>query len=619
MAEILLNNIYLTLLLPLWIFLIIMVGRFFSVYVNKLIIYVLTLFSSAFGAILCAGALWKLPADKILDTGFHFIKINDFIIDCGIHVDRTALIMALILFGVSFFVQLFSVSYMKEEKKTYRFYALMNLFNFSMAGMFFSPNLFQTYLFWEMAGVVSYLLIAFEYFKKEKSIASKKVFLMNRIGDTALLGAIISCSYFMYSYAPNKGFATLAFVDMNAISTLVYAYASNPLFEIICGMFIIGALVKSAQFPFYTWLQDAMEAKLPVSALLHSATLIAAGMFLTLRMLPFYALEPSLLKILAIFGLLTALICSLSACAQTHPKKALAYSTSAQFGLMYFAVGILNIKAAFALFVAHAFIKSLLFITLPKENEKWNYINFVVFLLSGLSLSGLLFSGMIAKELIALDLGTVATIIFSVISFLTAFYIIRIALVVYDSAGIQKEKISILEFCAFVGLLILNILFYIYLHKTAQYKIAEPFWAALTAWICVYVLYVKNAFWKVPILYPITYNGFYLDKIYTFFCEKIYTGFANLCNFVDTKLFANYNLLISGAKSGVKLSEFVEKKIMNGSVNLFSQGFKKLSMLDFRAQNGNIQNYNIYAFIIITVVITSLIFAYTAMLIYFGG
>ncbi len=619
MAEIFLNNIYLTLLLPLWIFLIIMVGRFFSVYVNKLIIYVLTLFSSAFGFLLCAGALWKLPADRILDAGFHFIKINDFIIDCGIHVDRTSLIMALILFGISFFVQLFSTSYMQKEKKTYRFYALMNLFNFSMAGLFFSPNLFQTYFFWEIVGVVSYLLIAFEYFKKEKSIASKKVFLMNRIGDTALLGAIISCSYFMYSYAPNKGFATLAFVDMNAISTLVYAYASNPLFEIICAMFIIGALVKSAQFPFYTWLQDAMEAKLPVSALLHSATLVAAGVFLTLRMLPFYTLEPIMLKILAVIGLLTALICSLSACAQTHPKKTLAYSTSAQFGLMYFAIGLLNIKAALALFVAHAFIKSLLFITLPKENEKWNYIKFVAFLLGGLSLSGLLLSGMIAKELIASDLGTVATVIFSIISFLTAFYIIRIALVVYDSAGLQKDKNPIVENFAIIGLLVLNVLFYIYLHKTAQYTIAEPFWVALTAWICVYILYVKKAFWKVPILYSITHNGFFLDKIYTFFCEKIYSGFANICNFVDTKIFANYKLIIFGAKSSVKLSEFVENNIMNGFVKVLTLGFKKLSMLDLRAQNGNIQNYNIYAFIIITVVITSLIFAYTAMLIYFGG
>ena len=116
MAEFLLDNLYLTLLLPLWVFLIVMLGRFFSVYVNKVIIYTLTLFSSAFGSILCALALCKIPAEKILESNYQFIKINDFIINCGLHVDRTSLIFALVLFLISFCVQLFSISYMKNEK-----------------------------------------------------------------------------------------------------------------------------------------------------------------------------------------------------------------------------------------------------------------------------------------------------------------------------------------------------------------------------------------------------------------------------------------------------------------------------------------------------------------------
>lgn len=619
MAELFLDNIYLALLLPLWIFLIIMVGRFFSVYVNKNIIYILTLISSFFGTILCSGALWKLPSDKILDTSFHFIKINDFIIDCGLHVDRTSLIFALVLFLISFLVQLFSISFMKNEKKTYRFYALLNLFNFSMAGLFFSPNLFQTYLFWEVASVISYLLIGFEYNKTEKSIASKKVFITNRIGDTAFLGAIIMCSYFIYSYAPNKSLTTLSFVDMNTISTLVYAYASTPLFEVICGLFIIGALVKSAQFPFYTWLQDAMQAKLPVSALLHSATLVSLGIFITLRLLPFYTLETTILKIIAIIGGLTALICSLSACAQIHPKKTLAYSTSAQLGMILFAIGILNIKGAIALFIAHAFIKSMLFLTLPKENEKWNYINFIMFLIGGLSLSGLVLSGMIAKEIIATNLGTNGTIFLSVLAFLTAFYIIRIALFVYDKQHAEKNKPKLLELIASSGLMLLNILFYIYLHKTCQYKIAEPFWSALTAWICVYILYIKNAFWKVPILYSITFNGFYLDKFYTNICTKIFENTAKIYNFIDNKVFANYSVLVNSSKFTVKTFNFIENKFMNGTVNFITRSFRKFSITDLKAQNGNIQRYNAYAFMIITAILTCLVLGYTAMLIYIGG
>lgn len=619
MAELFLNNIYLALLLPLWIFLIIMIGRFFSVYVNKTIIYTLTILSSLFGVILCSGALVKLPADKILETDFPFIKIEDFIINCGLHVDRTALIFALILFLVSFFVQMYSISYMKTEKKTYRFYAVMNLFNFSMAGLFFSPNLFQTYLFWELASVTSYLLISFEYFKKEKSLASKKVLIINRIGDTALIGAIILSSYFIYSYAPNKALTTLSFIDMNTISTLVYAYASSPLFEIICGLFIIGSLVKSAQFPFYTWLQDAMEAKLPVSALLHSSTLVAAGIFLTLRLIPYYSLEPLLLKIIAIIGLLTAIICSISACAQDHPKKVLAYSTSAQLGLIFFAIGILNIKGALALFVAHAVIKSLLFITLPKENKKWNFISFIIFLISALSLSGLILSGLIAKEVIITNLGLICTAIISTISFLTAFYIIRIALKLYDRQEIEKNKCNTLELLAFAGLLVLNILFYIYLHKIAQYKIAEPFWSALTAWGLVYILYIKNAFWKVPLIYTIANNGFYLDKIYMSILVKAYDIFAKICDWIDRYILGNYFIPVCIAKTWVKFASIIEEKIMNGSVSLITNIFKKLSLLDLKAQSGNIQHYNAYAFIIVTIVLTCLIIGYNAILIYVGG
>lgn len=619
MTDFFLDNIYLALLLPLWIFLIIMLGRFFSVYVNKSIIYILTLLSSAFSTIICAGALWKIPADNILQTDFQFLKINDFIITCGLHVDRTALIFGLVLFLTSFFVQIFSISYMKQEKKIYRFYALMNFFNFSMAGLFFSSNLFQTYFFWELAGVVSYLLIGFEYFKQEKSIASKKVFLINRIGDTAFIGAIILSSYFIYTYAPNSSLATLSFIDMNIISTLVYAYATSPLFEIICTLFIIAAIVKSAQIPFFSWLQDAMEAKLPVSALLHSATLVASGIFLTLRLLPFYTLEPVFLKIIAYTGLITSFVCSISACAQINPKKTLAYSTSAQLGLIFFAIGILNLKAALALFIAHAFIKSLLFIVLPKENEKWNYINFIIFLIGALSLSGIIFSGMVTKEMLAINLGKYGLISFSLISFLTAFYIIRIALVIYKSTGITKIKPKLLEIIAILGLLFLNIIFYIYLHKTAQYKIAEPFWTALIGWIIVYILYAKNAFWKIPILYPISLNGFYFDKLYSIFSEKIYFHFTNFCNWIDKKVFGNYKLILSSAKLGVKSSEFIETKIMNGGINYITKVFKQMSLINIKAQSGNIQNYNAYAFIILTIILTFLILAYTAMLIYIGG
>ena len=615
MAELFLDNIYLLLLLPFWIFLIVMLGRFFSVYVNKFVMYALTLIPTILGIGLCSIGLWKLSSDEILQTGFQFIDINNFVINGGLHVDKTSLIFALILYLTAFCVLLFSISYMKNEKKTYRFYALMNLFNFSMAGLFFSPNLFQMYFFWEIIGVISYLLIGFDYFNKEKSLASKKAFIINRIGDTSLLAAILMSSYFIYSYAPNKSLTSLSFIDFNTISTLVYTYATTPLFEIICILFTIGIIVKSAQFPFYNWLQDAMQAKLPVSALLHSSTLVAAGIYLAFRLLPFFSLETIFLKSLIVIGLITALICSISACAQTNPKKVLAYSTSAQLGLIFLSIGCLNLKAAFAFFIAHAFIKSSLFLNLPEENKNWNFINLILFLINGISLSGLIFSGMLAKEMVATNLSQTLTTIFSIISFLTAFYIIKIALFLYDKHGFEKTKPDILKSIGIIGLLILNIGFYIYLHNTANYKIAEPFWAGLTGWVVVYILYIKKAFWRVPILYNLANNGFYLDKFYMSFCVKTYEIISKIFNFIDIRIFSNYKILTSTTKLSIKLVSFIENKIMNGTINFISKTFKRCSIYYLKVQNGSIQRYNMYAFIIIVITLLCVLFSYFLVII----
>lgn len=619
MTDIILDNIYLILLLPFWIFLIIMCGRFFSVYVNKKIIYFLTLFSSLLGTTLCGTALLKLGAENIIETSAPFIKINDFVLSFGIFADRITLIFAFILFLTSFAVQLFSISFMKNEKKTYRFYALLNLFNFSMAGLFFSPNVFQTYVFWELVGIVSYLLIGFEYSKKEKSLASKKVLIINRLGDTAFIAGIILSAYFIYEYSGNPKLTTLSYSDMTAISTLLYAYTSTLLFKIICGLYILGAAVKSAQFPFYTWLIDAMEAKIPVSALLHSATMVASGVFILIRLTGFFTFENVLLKGIAILGLLTAVICSLSACAQTHPKKVLAYSTSAQLGLMFYAIGTLNIKAAIAFFAAHAFIKTTLFLTLPKENEKWNYTNFILFLISGLSLSGIILAGLASKEMLFMHAGNTTEAIFSLTSFLTAFYIIRIALLVADKNGLEKVCPKRLELFANIILLILNISLYLYLRKFAVYKIEEPFWWAMVAWGFVYILYIKNAFYKIPILYPLCLNGFYLDNLYMTLVTKLYNTISNISDLIDKNIFWNYTPVLKLTSGSIKFVNFIETKIMNGAVKFVTNTSKKLSYTESKIQNGKVQKYNAYAFIIITVIITCLIMAYTAIMVNLGG
>ena len=603
MADIILDNIYLILLLPLWIFLIIMSARFFAVYVNNRIIYTLTLLSSFFGVLLCSVSLIKLTST--IEQSFPFIKIGNFVLDFGLHVDKLSLIIALVLFLVSFLVQMFSVSYMKDEPKQYRYYAYLNMFNFSMAGLIFSPNLFQMYFFWELVGVMSYLLIGFDYKNSVKSEASRRVFLTNRIGDTALLGAIIFSSYHMYNYSGNLSFATLSFEDMNAITTLISAYTDTPVFYLLCILFIIGAAVKSAQFPFYTWLQDAMEAKLPVSALLHSATMVAAGAYLLIRMLPLFTLEASVLQIIAWLGILTALICSILASIETHPKKVLAYSTSANFGLMFFAIGILNVKAALIFFVAHAFIKSMLFLSID-ENE--NFVNYITFLLGGLSLSGLIFSGVIAKEFLFVSINNpVFSVIYCLTAFLTAFYIMRISLIMVQNKKLVN-RINLAKYAPVAVLFLLNIVFYFAVRGKVAYKVAEPFWAALAGWAAVYFLYTKNLltkFDKTPKL---------LERFYNNVLAKIYEKFAIAMNFIDVKVFGNYKPLLIASKCGVKTAGWIEENIMNKSVTLTADLTKMLSKWGSKLQTKNIQSYNAYAFILVTIVVSLVIIAYKIML-----
>ena len=603
MADIILDNIYLILLLPLWIFLIIMSARFFAVYVNNRIIYTLTLLSSFFGVLLCSVSLIKLTST--IEQSFPFIKIGNFVLDFGLHVDKLSLIIALVLFLVSFLVQMFSVSYMKDEPKQYRYYAYLNMFNFSMAGLIFSPNLFQMYFFWELVGVMSYLLIGFDYKNSVKSEASRRVFLTNRIGDTALLGGIIFSSYLMYNNSGNLSFAALSFEDMNAITTLISAYTDTPVFYLLCILFIIGAAVKSAQFPFYTWLQDAMEAKLPVSALLHSATMVAAGAYLLIRMLPLFTLEASVLQIIAWLGILTALICSILASIETHPKKVLAYSTSANFGLMFFAIGILNVKAALIFFVAHAFIKSMLFLSID-ENE--NFVNYITFLLGGLSLSGLIFSGVIAKEFLFVSINNpVFSVIYCLTAFLTAFYIMRISLIMVQNKKLVN-RINLAKYAPVAVLFLLNIVFYFAVRGKVAYKVAEPFWAALAGWAAVYFLYTKNLltkFDKTPKL---------LERFYNNVLAKIYEKFAIAMNFIDVKVFSNYKPLLIASKCGVKTAGWIEENIMNKSVTLTADLTKMLSKWGYKLQTKNIQSYNAYAFILVTIVVSLVIIAYKIML-----
>ena len=611
------NYIYLIILSPAFIFLILMLGRFFAVEINRKLISFMTL-SVCGGCTTALCYLYKIFTDyQVYDNTFPLIKINDFMIPFGIHIDRLGLIFATVLFIVGFGVQLFSIFYLKDEKKQYRFFALINLFISFLAALFFSPNLFQTYAFWELAGVISYLLIGFEYDNPVKSLASKKVFITNRIGDTSFLAGIVLCSYCLYKYASLKNLVSLPLSDIHQVAVLLSQNVNEPILITAGILFIIAAVVKSAQFPFYTWLQDAMEAKLPVSALLHSATLVALGIYLCIRLFPLYLSSTILIKFVMYFGLITMVLCSLFACVQNNPKKVLAYSTSAQLGLMFFAIGILNIKAAIILFVSHAVIKSLLFITLPENDNKWSYFKFTLFMISGLSLSGIILSGMIAKETLVYSGGH--GIIISLISFLTAFYILRIALITKDKYSLVKTKDSISEISSIIMLLIANLILSFYLNKICKYHISAPFFTAIAGYVTVYLLYKHKAVFKIPYIYPALYNGLYLDKFYMSVVLSFYEKFSSLLSKFDTNILSNYKPLIYVTGSMVKFVNWIENNVMNKSVFVVIDISRRISAIGKQLQTKNIQRYNFYGFVIITAIISVLIIAYVAILAYIRG
>ena len=487
-----LDNISLIIFLPFWIFLVIMCGRFFSVYVNKNIINIITILSSGLGIFVCGYELRHFS--ETIEWTHQFLRIQDFSLFFGIHVDKMSLIFATVLLLISFAVQLFSSSYMKEEKKYYRFFALLNLFNFGMLSLLFSPNLYQLYIFWELISVVSYLLIGFDYKNLIKSKASKRVFIVNRIGDTALISGIILTTYVILERVGSTALAGLPISDFNSVSTLLMGYTSSTEFCIICGLFILSAMVKSAQFPFHIWLQDAMEAKIPVSALLHSATMVTAGIYLILRLMPFFTLNAYLMKTITIIGILTALICVILASIEIHPKKVLAYSTSANLGIMFMLLGLGNFKGAIVFLAAHAFIKSMLFLTLPKENGQLSYAEYILFILASLSLAGVIFAGIPIKEILFLSVkfSPVLLKIILFFIFISAFYITRLPLVIFKNITFERQ-IKGIEFISSFTLLTLNIGLFIVLTK-GQFHISVSYLTALLGIIFTFVLFKFNLY-----------------------------------------------------------------------------------------------------------------------------
>ncbi len=286
-------------------------------------------------------------------TLFTWIPLRDLWADFSLHLDHLSLLMTLIITGVGFLIHAYSCGYMDHEKDFARYFSVMNFFIFSMLLLVLASNLLLLFAGWEGVGVASYLLIGYYYKKTSAQKAAKKAFVVNRIGDLGLLLGIF-LTYFLFGTS-----------DMQEVcSRAPQEFAAGaPFIALLSLLYFWGACGKSAQMPLHTWLPDAMEGPTPVSALLHAATMVTAGVYLVVRMHPVFEVAPMSLNVVATVGGITSLFAAICASSQRDLKRVLAYSTLSQLGLMFLACGFGAYFAAMFHLTMHAFVKALLFLS----------------------------------------------------------------------------------------------------------------------------------------------------------------------------------------------------------------------------------------------------------------
>lgn len=394
------------------------------------------------GVILAAFAIslylfMQVKADgRIVATYFDFINVESFRIPFAFQIDQLSALFLLIITGIGFLIHVYSTSYMHEERSDHfaRYFAYLNLFVFSMLLLVMGANFVVMFIGWEGVGLCSYLLIGYWFKNNNYNYAAKKAFIMNRIGDLGFLLAIFwilakigSASYLDVFTA--DALSKLSATDITAITVLLF----------------VGAMGKSAQIPLYTWLPDAMAGPTPVSALIHAATMVTAGIYMVARSHALYSLSEVAMHLVAIVGLVTALLAATIALYQNDIKKVLAYSTVSQLGFMFLALGVGAYTTGIFHVMTHAFFKALLFlgagsvihamsgeqdITKMGGLRKKTPVTYWTFLIGVLAIAGFpFFSGFISKDEILISTYYHNKVYFWIASFtaiLTAIYMFRL-------------------------------------------------------------------------------------------------------------------------------------------------------------------------------------------------
>ncbi len=533
-------------------------------------------------------------------------------IDLGILLDPISVMMLVVISTVSFMVHIYSFGYMKGERGFQRYYAFLSLFTMSMLGLVVATNIFQMYIFWELVGVSSYLLIGFYYTKPEAVAASKKAFIVTRFADLGFLIGILIYGFYTgtFSFTPDAPALGLA----------------KTMLPLALGLMFIGGAGKSAMFPLHIWLPDAMEGPTPVSALIHAATMVVAGVYLVARMFPlFIGYAPEVLHIIAYVGAFTALYAAVVACVQTDIKRVLAFSTISQIGFMMVALGVctssdphaggLGYMASMFHLFTHAMFKALLFlgagciIHAVHSNEmsamgglrKYMPVTHVTFLVACLAIAGIWpLSGFFSKDEILTACFRFSPVMGTVMTFiagLTAFYMFRLYYNIFwgkENRELHAEHTPHeapktmtvpLIFLAIVTLFAGWIPFGEFVSSNGQAYHIHIDWSVAAVSLCVAVAGIGIATWmyfredrkvadglaaRFSGLHRAAYHRFYIDEIYQFVTHRI--------------IFACVSTPIA----------WFDRHVVDGFMNLLAKGTEGTSWAIRAVQSGNVQKYCIW-------------------------
>lgn len=507
---------------------------------------------------------------SLTPVNYEWLRFTEHLhIDLGIYLDPISVMMLVVITTISLMVHIYSMGYMHGEKGFQRYYAFLSLFSMSMLGLVVATNIFQMYIFWELVGVSSYLLIGFYYTKPAAIAASKKAFIVTRFADLGFLIGILILSFFTqtFDFATLTSNPTAILTESAGMTFLGCSVASWAL-----ALIFMGGAGKSAMFPLHIWLPDAMEGPTPVSALIHAATMVVAGVYLVARLFPVYCVTPEVLELITTVGAITALYAAIVACVQTDIKRVLAFSTISQIAFMIVALGVASntdlhtglgyMASMFHLFT-HAMFKALLFlgagaiIHAVHSNEmsemgglrKYMPITHITFLIACLAIAGIPpFSGFFSKDEIltaVMHKSTFWGIWMTAVAGLTAFYMFRLYFRIFwwkdtDCSHHTPHEAPLsmtfpLIFLAFVTCFAGFIPFGELVSVNGQPYHIHLDWSVATTSIIVAVCAILLAAWlymkenakpdrmtsATSILHKAAYRRFYIDEIYMFVTHKI--------------------------------------------------------------------------------------------------